>query len=276
MAQHDGNIANQLFPATRTDLNAALLALFSNSSGSSPPSTTYAFQWWIDTSGGSPLLKIRDAANTSWTTLADIGAATVFTGEPAGVVKMYAGPTPPAGWLVCDGNVVSRTTYSALFTAIGTYWGGGDGSTTFNLPDFRARVPLGLDLQGTGRLGAGRGAFGLNFQVGEGTHTLTGDEMPYHGHAVNDPGHGHSGATSTSGQHNHTVPNVVADRDTGGQIGGFGDFASGDTLIPESGSHSHDVSVYGNYTGISLDGNGGNQPHENVQPSLGIFFIIKT
>ncbi|HNV45933.1 MAG TPA: phage tail protein [Spirochaetota bacterium] len=56
---------------------------------------------------------------------------------PAGTVMAYAGSTVPAGYLVCNGSAVSRTTYADLFAAIGTMYGSGDGSTTFNLPDYR-------------------------------------------------------------------------------------------------------------------------------------------
>lgn len=56
-------------------------------------------------------------------------------GLPAGTLMAYAGKTVPDGWLLCNGAAVSRTTYARLFKAIGTTWGAGDGSTTFNLPD---------------------------------------------------------------------------------------------------------------------------------------------
>ncbi|MDI6872580.1 MAG: phage tail protein, partial [Bacillota bacterium] len=64
---------------------------------------------------------------------------------PPGVVVPYGGSTPPSGWLECDGAAVSRTAYAALFAAIGTIWGAGDGSTTFNLPDLRAEFIRGWD-----------------------------------------------------------------------------------------------------------------------------------
>jgi microcystin-dependent protein len=64
---------------------------------------------------------------------------------PAGVISMYGGSTAPNGWLLCDGSAVSRTTYARLFSAIGTKYGAGNGSTTFNLPNFKGRVPVGLD-----------------------------------------------------------------------------------------------------------------------------------
>lgn len=62
----------------------------------------------------------------------------------AGIVQMYAGATVPSGWLLCNGQAVSRATYSALFTAISTTWGVGNGSTTFNVPDMREAAPVGV------------------------------------------------------------------------------------------------------------------------------------
>jgi microcystin-dependent protein len=65
--------------------------------------------------------------------------------EPVGIVTAYAGATAPTGWLLCDGSAVSRTIYAALFAAIGTAYGIGNGTSTFNLPDLRGRVPVGRD-----------------------------------------------------------------------------------------------------------------------------------
>ncbi len=67
---------------------------------------------------------------------------------PSGAVMFYAGATPPAAWYACDGSAKSRTTDAALFAAIGTTFGAGDGATTFNLPDMRSRMPMGSG-QGT-------------------------------------------------------------------------------------------------------------------------------
>lgn len=69
---------------------------------------------------------------------------------PAGCMSMLPGSSVPSGWLLCDGSAKSRTTYSALFSTIGTAYGAGDGSTTFNLPDMRQRFPLGKTASGTG------------------------------------------------------------------------------------------------------------------------------
>jgi microcystin-dependent protein len=68
---------------------------------------------------------------------------------PVGVINMFAGSTAPLGWLICDGSAVSRSTYSDLFSVIGTTYGEGDGSTTFNLPDLRGRIGVGKDSNDT-------------------------------------------------------------------------------------------------------------------------------
>lgn len=91
MAQHDQNIANQLFPATRSDVNAALAALFSSSAGTSAPSTTVAGQLWLDTT--NHILKIRNEANSAWLSLYDLANLSTFAPGPAGPT----GPTGPAG-----------------------------------------------------------------------------------------------------------------------------------------------------------------------------------
>lgn len=77
-------------------------------------------------------------------------------GVPAGAIMDFAMNAAPAGWLACDGALVSRTTYAALFAAIGTTWGAGDGSTTFQLPDMRGYFRRGV---GTNSDGTASGAF---------------------------------------------------------------------------------------------------------------------
>jgi hypothetical protein len=72
---------------------------------------------------------------------------------PTGTISPFAGGAVPAGWLLCDGSTVSRSTYSALFDKISTFHGAGDGSTTFHLPDYRGRFLRGADNMGTGAAG---------------------------------------------------------------------------------------------------------------------------
>ena len=85
-------------------------------------------------------------------------------GPPVGAVQMLAGGSVPVGWLVCNGTAVSRTTYATLFTAIGTTWGAGNGTTTFNVPDLRGKVPRGVATSGTGTRWEGRSALTLTLQ----------------------------------------------------------------------------------------------------------------
>lgn len=66
---------------------------------------------------------------------------------PIGTIVTFAGNTAPTNWLICDGSAISRTTYSDLFNVLGTTYGNGDGSSTFNLPDLRTRVAVGKDIR---------------------------------------------------------------------------------------------------------------------------------
>jgi len=139
-----------------------------------------------------------------------------------GFIHDFGGGTVPAKFLLCDGAAISRTTYSKLFAAIGTTWGAGDGSTTFNVPDMRRRVPVGSGGTGTSTLQNTVGSVG-----GAETHTLTTSEMPsqphdvpisgtsggYTGYALGGTGSALSPLSTTSvggGQaHNNMQPSAV-------------------------------------------------------------------
>ena len=122
-----------------------------------------------------------DLDTTNWeeTTISAM-AAGAASGDtlPIGSIVPYGTTTAPTNWLVCDGSAVSRTTYANLFAVIGTSFGSGDGSTTFNLPNLKGRVAVGQDTSDT--------SFDTMGETGgEKTHTLTIDEMPSHKHTVN-------------------------------------------------------------------------------------------
>lgn len=107
-------------------------------------------------------------------------------GIPTGTVSAFAGSSAPTGYALCDGSAVNRTTQAALFAVIGTTYGVGDGSTTFNLPDLRGRVVAGL---GESLLGATADSLGDDNGLIADTkeHTLTEAEMPSHSHTYQKP-----------------------------------------------------------------------------------------
>lgn len=112
--------------------------------------------------------------NKLWSNDADFDTR-ISQSAPAGLVTAYGGSSAPSGWLLCDGSAVSRTTYAALFAIIGTVFGAGDGSTTFNLPNLKGKVPVGRD--------AAQTEFDVVGETGGAkTHTLDTTEIPSHNH----------------------------------------------------------------------------------------------
>ena len=147
-----------------------------------------------------------------------------ITGDtlPIGAITLWSGTTTPQNWLLCDGREVSRETYSELFAAIGTMWGAGDGSTSFNLPNYTDKFPIGaggdVDLAETG---------------GEKEHTLTVDEMPPHKHNIK--------SSSNPGTEScYTRENSM-----------------------------------GVWESNKVEETGGGQPHNNMPPYAGSYYIIK-
>lgn len=175
-----------------------------------------------------------------------------------GVIFPFAGSAAPNGFLLCYGQAVSRTTYAALFAAIGTTHGAGDGSTTFNVPDLRGRTIAGMDNMGgtaANRLttgGSGVAGTTLGAAGGVETHTLTSTQMPVHNHSVTDPGHGHS----------YTSPYRAGWEASGSGTGIVGNTTGGTT-----------ASVG---TGISIQNAGSGAAHNNTQPTIVLNWIIKT
>ena len=164
----------------------------------------------------------------------------------SGAVVQYAGATAPSGWLLCDGTAVSRATYAALFAVVGTTYGVGDGSSTFNLPNLKGRVAVGYDAAQTefDALGETGGAK---------THTLTAAEAPAHVHGVTDPGHIH-GAGKTVGV---ATP------------------GSGSSILAAS-SEVEGYATLAAATGVSIQSAGGGGAHNNLPPFVVLNYLIKT
>ena len=99
------------------------------------------------------------------------------SGNPTGTILIWSTNTAPTGYLICDGSAVSRSTYATLYGVVGTTYGTGNGSTTFNLPNLKSKVAVGRDSSQT--------EFNVLGETGgEKTHTLTIAEMPAHTHDI--------------------------------------------------------------------------------------------
>lgn len=219
---------------------------------------------------------------------------------PAGTVLMWAGATLPPGFAWCDGATYNGTlpTYTNLWTAIGTSWGG-TGQTAFKVPDMRGRSPLGVGA------GSGLTARTLASTGGSETHTLDSNQMPAHAHVQQG-----TFGTSGVGHHNHGGATGAADRnldhahgynDRAGNANRGHTYVWGSSHAPEAFAwlaHTHDAvwsltsgvsSSIDHLHGIGLDGahshtvtiggavtsTGASLPHPNMHPWVGINFIIK-
>lgn len=129
---------------------------------------------------------------------------------PPGALIPYAGPSAPTGWLLCYGQAVSRSTFVGLFTIIGVTYGVGDGSTTFNLPDMRGRIPVPMDNMGgvSANVVTNAHADTLGGIDGEDNHVLTIAEMPAHNHGVGN-GTNTAGGNPDAWTGNQTAHNVI-------------------------------------------------------------------
>lgn len=213
------------------------------------------------------------------TNLGDIPAnsniATANSVLPAGMLAPFAGAAAPSGWLLCDGSAVSRSTFAALYSALGgagSPYGQGDGSTTFNLPDTRGRVPVGKGTHAdVDTLGDNDGTALASRRVLH-THTVASHTHPVSAEA---PG------TGTSGSHSH---GIQTDGETGHTFftgGPYGGMPSGSTGIGHihgggtdtQGSHSHTVNSH-SHGGVS----GSTAPATDAVGSayLTVNYIVKT
>lgn len=183
----------------------------------------------------------------------------VIVKSMAGSIQMFAGNAAPAGWLFCFGQEISRTNYDVLFDAIGTTYGTGDGSTTFNLPDLRDRFPVGAG-----------SSYALNAKGGANTVTLSTSQIPAHTHGKS--GAITSGITS-SGAHTHTFKTQGDAFASGSKKGIYSTSDgtwTGTSVMTSSGAHTHNLPAH-EHTSV-----GGGQAHENRPPYIGINFIICT
>lgn len=178
---------------------------------------------------------------------------------PTGVISMYGGLAAPFGYLLCDGSAISRTAFSGLFAVVGTLYGAGDGSSTFNLPNLKGKVGFGRDTAQTefdvvGETGGAKthqhnnptsGAGGSHVHtIGIGALTSSTDshahDAPSHNHSIGHT-HDHTHTVSSAGNtdndsHSHTDT-------TGSPSGNTTGISSGVSLTAASTSHTHSVST---------------------------------
>lgn len=176
---------------------------------------------------------------TSGNVLTSNGSAWVSSAPtyvPTGAMLMWGTASAPTGYLLCNGATVSRSTYSALFAVIGTAYGAGDGSTTFTLPDFRDRFPVGA---GT--------TYSANSTGGSKDAIVVS-----HTHTATDSGHQHA-----------VTGNVAGTADLGTASGG-------NVYSPTSANTGF------GYANITVSTTGSSGTNANLPPYLGVYFIIKT
>ena len=200
-----------------------------------------------------------------------------FNYTPPGVIWQWAAASAPVGFLICDGSAISRTGYAALYAIIGTAYGIGDGSSTFNIPNLQSRVAVGRN--------TGNGSFASLGQAGgEAAHTLSLNEMPSHSHAVSDPGHNHG---LNDPEHGHELYQPLNTCPTGQQANShLSPSSEGPMNYPGSklngggqpwivGTNSTGISLNAAQTGLSISSTGAGQAHNILQPYLVLNYIIK-
>lgn len=208
-----------------------------------------------------------------------LGGASILT--PVGSILPYGGSeaSTPAGWLFCGGQAISRSTYAALFDVIGTTYGAGDGSTTFNIPDLRGRVLAGKDNMAgsaanrltsgvSGVSGATLGASGGDERIQNHTHTFSGTTS---GHS-NDHIHGFN-PRSAGGWNSGATQLII---NAGSQYWGLRSTANngdGGTTGPTYGVSADHTHTYSGTTSNHNQTSGG--ASQNVQPTIITNYIIK-
>ena len=242
-----------------------------------PPSNPRAGDQWWKSNEGTLFTYYSDGNSYQWVESTNVIANVEPNPIPAGAMMAWASDVIPTNWLLCDGTAVSRSTYASLFAIIGTTYGSGDGTTTFNLPNLKGKTIVGKD-------GAQTEFDVLGESGGAKTHTLTSAEMPSHTHTQDAHSHTYSGTSSTDGSHSHGFganQNGVAAHATGGggYSAGFNNQGYGEMFfyrgMDAAGSHSHTYSGTTSSITVTNQNTGGGGAHNNLQPYIVLNYIIK-
>ncbi len=167
-----------------------------------------------------------------------------------GEIRLFAGPRQIDGWHDCDGTLLSVSENQALFSLLGTTWGG-NGVNTFAIPNLQGSLPMG---QGTG---GGLSPRTLGTLLGSETISLTAAQLPAHNHTLN--------ASSGDATTQQLSSNATLSKPTDGSMY----YASASTGVTPTALTLADSS-------LSPDHPGGSVPHVNIMPGLGIRYIIAT
>lgn len=236
-------------------------SLQANNTGHAPSASP---TWW------GPVSTITATQPAHVVPLAQVQALiqAAFSAE-AGKVAAFAMSVAPTGWVKANGAAVSRTAYANLFAQIGTTYGAGDGSTTFNLPDYRGEFLRGFD---DGR-GVDTGRVLGSFQADSFASHAHGVNDPTHAHAVADPTHAHPVTDPT---HSHFDPNTVSNQ-TGSQLNGVPSSSPNTAVGTQTNASATGISVnaagtgigiYGAATGVSIQANGGTETRPRNKAAL--------
>lgn len=250
------------------------------------------------------------ASGTSTTQLATT-AFVQANNSPAGVINMWPTNTAPTGWLLCTGSAVNRTTYAGLFAVIGTTFGVGDGTTTFNLPNYVNRMPFGANVTttasvtgsiattvltvtavGSGTLVVGQVLTGTGITAdtritalgtgtgGVGTYTVNISQTVASTTVSGNPwiSNGSTGGATDAvvPTHSHTLTDpghIHVEQYNGGASGAGGGISSSGVSVGNTPSSASTASAV---TGISISAAGVSATNANLPPYIGINFIIKT
>ena len=186
-----------------------------------------------------------------------------------GQIIMFAGTFAPANWALCNGQILAISEYTALFSIIGTTYGG-NGRTTFGLPDLRGRVPMGSGV------GIGLSPRVTGQRYGSENVNLSVAQMPAHSHSAETIISGSSGAAKLNASSAEGTTNVP----TGKYLAMPPNFGLesvnmyGSRADIEMASDSIEIDVSGLSGETTVNQAGGNSAHDNIQPSLAMNYII--
>lgn len=240
---------------------ASMVAVLNGTANAGSLQNVNGDSWWVNGSGTA--VQITNGSTLSTTST---------TNTPAGLLLPFAGTSAPGGYLIADGGAVSRIVYATLFAAIGTTYGAGDLTTTFNLPDASGRTLIGAGVYSDPLTGSITRTLGQT--LGAEKHLLLTSEIA---------NHNHTGTTGVSGAHNHKtvyyqngVPTntymsglntPVAAQQPSFSLNGVTGTTANSSPTSTDGDHTHN---------FGTSNTGGGQAHNNMQPSLAINYIIKT